>query len=158
MGGFRTLCSLLPASSSCRSLVFSSSLVRCLICSWRSADSCSLSSFMAEILDFSSRTTRSVSYRKRAKTKKQVVRFKSSKNVMLQKRWLSSFGRLPPIGHTNKYHDDLTMWLSFFLNIGILYLDFVAGILLSVTQLSGFVSTGLSLAGKLEKETANKSW
>ncbi|TNN62152.1 hypothetical protein EYF80_027642 [Liparis tanakae] len=67
MGGFRTLCSLLPASSSCRSLVFSSSLVLCLICSWRSADSCSLSSFMAEILDFSSRTTRSVSYRRRAK-------------------------------------------------------------------------------------------
>lgn len=69
MGGFRTLCSLLPASSSCRSLAFNSSLVLCLICSWRSADSCSLSSFMAEILDFSSRTTRSVSCRKEDKIK-----------------------------------------------------------------------------------------
>lgn len=72
IGGFRTLCSLLPASSSCRSLAFSSSLVLCLICSWRSADSCSLSSFMAEIFDFSSRTTRSVSYRKEKKPRQRI--------------------------------------------------------------------------------------
>lgn len=75
--GFRTLCSLLPASSSCRSLAFNSSLVLCLICSWRSADSCSFSSFIAEILDFSSRTTRSVSYRNK---KQKYTKFKF-KNV-----------------------------------------------------------------------------
>lgn len=79
MGGFRTLCSLLPASSSCRSLAFSSSLVLCLICSWRSADSCSRSSFIAEILDLSSRTTRSVSYRKGAKNGEPGCEFFESK-------------------------------------------------------------------------------
>lgn len=73
MEGFRTLCSLLPASSSCRSLAFNSSLVLCLICSWRSADNCSFSSFIAEILDFSSRTTRSVSYGNPARTNKGLV-------------------------------------------------------------------------------------
>lgn len=35
---------------------------------------------------------------------------------------------------------------------GILYLYFVSGILLSITQLPGFVSTGLSLAGQLKKK------
>lgn len=58
----RTLCSLLPANSSCRSLALSSSLVLCLICSCLSALSCSFSSFIAEIFVFSSRTCRSISY------------------------------------------------------------------------------------------------
>lgn len=57
-----TLCSLLPANSSCRSLALSSSLVLCLICSCLSALSCSFSSFIAEIFVFSSRTCRSISY------------------------------------------------------------------------------------------------
>jgi len=37
-----------------------------------------------------------------------------------------------------------------------LYLDFVSGILLSITQLSGFVSAGLSLACQLEKKNSQK--
>lgn len=94
IGGFRTLCSLLPASSSCRSLAFSSSLVLCLICSWRSADSCSLSSFMAEIFDFSSRTTRSVSYRKEKKPEQRIRRWdlilaSNYSNVPLNQQQLS---------------------------------------------------------------------
>lgn len=81
--GFHTLCSLLPASSSCRSLAFNSSLVLCLICSWRSADSCSFSSFIAEILDFSSRTTRSVSYRNK-KQKYTKFKFKNADKGALE--------------------------------------------------------------------------
>lgn len=39
--------------------------------------------------------------------------------------------------------------ICIFMQGGNLYLDFVSGILLSITQLSGFVSTGLSLRGQL---------
>lgn len=45
----------------------------------------------------------------------------------------------------------LSQILRFLLQGGILYLYFVSGILLSITQLSRFVSTGFSLGGQLEK-------
>lgn len=44
----------------------------------------------------------------------------------------------------------------FFCKVGFFfYLYFVPGVLLSITQLSGFVSTGLSLGGQLKKPTQN---
>lgn len=95
IGGFRTLCSLLPASSSCRSLALSSSLVLCLICSWRSADSCSLSSFMAEIFDFSSRTTRSVSYRKEKKPEQRIRQWDLIQRLITATRLLISNNSAP---------------------------------------------------------------
>lgn len=50
------------------------------------------------------------------------------------------------------FSDHQSKIVVYVLQDGFLYLYFVSGILLSISQLSGFVPTGLSLGGQLKNK------